>query len=257
MAATWPAKTDWATGDILTAAQMNGIGDELNDLHTSGSSPLTTKGDLYGYSTTNARVPVGTNGQVLTADSTQSLGVKWATPSSGGASDWTLLNAGGTALTGATKITVSFTAPKQILVLMVGASSANSRSFITLRPNDVSTADYSVAGNYVVWTDSYGSTSQNSGGYGAYSSNTDIAFGTMGTGASSIVHGSFFMDLTDKTGNKYYKVDAGATWDSATGGPINYSSQGLFESSSTVTSIAVLSSTGNFDAGTIYVFGAN
>jgi hypothetical protein len=43
------------------------------------SSPLTTKGDVWGYSTTNARVPVGTNGQILTADSTEALGVKWAT----------------------------------------------------------------------------------------------------------------------------------------------------------------------------------
>lgn len=42
--------------------------------------PLTTKGDLFGYSTLNARVPVGTNGQVLTADSAQALGLKWATP---------------------------------------------------------------------------------------------------------------------------------------------------------------------------------
>ena len=34
---------------------------------------------------TPARLAVGSNGQVLTADSTQSTGVKWATPSSGGA----------------------------------------------------------------------------------------------------------------------------------------------------------------------------
>ena len=47
------------------------------------SSPLTTKGDVWGYSTTNARIPVGTNGQVLTADSAETLGLKWATPSSG------------------------------------------------------------------------------------------------------------------------------------------------------------------------------
>lgn len=44
------------------------------------TSPLTTKGDLLGYDTANDRIPVGTNGQVLTADSTQALGVKWATP---------------------------------------------------------------------------------------------------------------------------------------------------------------------------------
>jgi len=47
------------------------------------SSPLTTKGDLYGYDTDNNRIPVGTNDFVLTADSTQALGVKWASPSGG------------------------------------------------------------------------------------------------------------------------------------------------------------------------------
>lgn len=47
-------------------------------------SPNTTKGDITVYDTgTNARVAVGTNGQVLTADSTQASGVKWATASSG------------------------------------------------------------------------------------------------------------------------------------------------------------------------------
>jgi hypothetical protein len=40
--------------------------------------PLTTKGDLLAYGTENERLPVGTNTHVLTADSTQSLGVKWA-----------------------------------------------------------------------------------------------------------------------------------------------------------------------------------
>lgn len=72
------------------------------------SSPLTTKGDVWGYSTTNARVPVGTNGQVLTADSAEATGVKWATASSGasfsGARAWAsgtqnINTATGTALT--------------------------------------------------------------------------------------------------------------------------------------------------------------
>jgi hypothetical protein len=41
-------------------------------------SPLTTKGDLIGYSTVNARIPIGTDTHVLTADSAQTLGLKWA-----------------------------------------------------------------------------------------------------------------------------------------------------------------------------------
>lgn len=32
MAITWPAKNNYATGDVLTAANMNGIGDDLNAL---------------------------------------------------------------------------------------------------------------------------------------------------------------------------------------------------------------------------------
>lgn len=48
------------------------------------ASPLTTKGDVWGYSTTNVRIPIGTNGYVLTADSTQALGLKWAAASGGG-----------------------------------------------------------------------------------------------------------------------------------------------------------------------------
>lgn len=48
-------------------------------------SPLTTKGDVLTYSTLNDRLPVGTDGQVLTADSAQTLGIKWAT-SAGGSS---------------------------------------------------------------------------------------------------------------------------------------------------------------------------
>lgn len=43
------------------------------------TSPLTTKGDVWGFSSVNARIPIGTDGQVMTADSAQTLGLKWAT----------------------------------------------------------------------------------------------------------------------------------------------------------------------------------
>ena len=51
---------------------------------TQNNAKVTTKGDLEGFSTEAARIPVGTNGQHLEADSTQALGLKWATPAGGG-----------------------------------------------------------------------------------------------------------------------------------------------------------------------------
>jgi hypothetical protein len=50
--------------------------DEANFL----ASRLTTKGDLFVYNgSTVIRLPVGSNGQVLTADSTEASGLKWVT----------------------------------------------------------------------------------------------------------------------------------------------------------------------------------
>jgi hypothetical protein len=55
-----------------------------NYVRVPSALPLTTKGDLASYSTAVARLPVGTDAQVLVADSAQALGIKWATPSAGG-----------------------------------------------------------------------------------------------------------------------------------------------------------------------------
>jgi hypothetical protein len=44
---------------------------------TTANSPLTAKGDLFGYSTTQARVAVGNNGETLVADSSTSTGLSY------------------------------------------------------------------------------------------------------------------------------------------------------------------------------------
>jgi len=55
--------------------------------------PTTTKGDISGFDTTYARVPVGANGTVLTADSTTALGVAYAA-AAGGAEIWEMITYG-------------------------------------------------------------------------------------------------------------------------------------------------------------------
>lgn len=49
----------------------------ISNLPAGDTSPLIIKGDLYTYSTVNARLPLGTNGQQLTVDTTQATGQTW------------------------------------------------------------------------------------------------------------------------------------------------------------------------------------
>lgn len=57
-----------------------------------GSSPLTTKGDLYTYTTADDRLPVGTtNGEILTVDDTEPAGIRWASAAMANAGSWSYL----------------------------------------------------------------------------------------------------------------------------------------------------------------------
>ena len=112
-----------ANGTVLTAnsAQADGV-------EWVAPDPLTTKGDLFTYSTTEARLGVGANDTVLTADSTAATGLKWATPASGG---MTLLST--TTLSGASttisSISGSYT---NLQIYIYGVTGAGSDSPIRL-----------------------------------------------------------------------------------------------------------------------------
>lgn len=81
--------TGGTTNQVL--AKIDGTNFNTQWVNPGSTSPLTTKGDLYTFDTANARLPVGADGTILTADSTQAKGVKWAPAPTGFANPMTTL----------------------------------------------------------------------------------------------------------------------------------------------------------------------
>lgn len=70
------------SGTLLATNNLSDVSDVTTSFNNI--SPLTTIGDLIGFDgTNNVRLPVGTNGDVLTADSTAPEGFSWQAESGG------------------------------------------------------------------------------------------------------------------------------------------------------------------------------
>ena len=241
--ATANVKTRLALGSAGQVLRVNSGGTAPEWATTADQTPLTTKGDLFGFDTADARIPIGTNGHILTADSTQSLGLKWAAPAAAGAS-WSILNSGGTALTGAATVTVSGISGKdKILVLFDQASSASGASTIAVRFNT------DTASNYY----RYGATVANSGIGIRAGAAASFEIGLMSANAASRVCGYLLMSGANASGVKQITLAGSGTTDGSSDMQA-YMLGGYYDSSSTISSVSAFSSTGNFDAGTMYIY---
>lgn len=159
---------------------------------------------------------------------------------------YTLLNSGGTALTGAATVTVSGITGDDLLILISGASGGASSS-ISFRINGITTNNYSILGGGVttsVFANNIGPDGNNYAWFAQQSNNT-----------ASAVSGYARIFGCKSSTLKPYIIAAGAS----AGGGTNqsmYVSGGTFTTSSAVTSISIFSDVGNLDAGTVYVYEA-
>ena len=253
----------WSTPDDTAlvkdgAAAIRSLGTAIDTTVFNNASAgiaktiVDAKGDIIAATAadTVARLAVGANDTVLTADSTAATGLKWAAAASGGTS-WTVLNSGGTALTGAQTITVSGISGKnKIMVLVYNASSTSGNSTMRLRLNTDSGANYYSLGNTTNGPSAYvNSQFSYADGYGE----TGITIGKMSNNADSAVMGYALLDGCNTTGVKSYQASGGAD----TGGSEQnrmYNIGGYYNSASTISSVSVHASSSNFDTGTIYIY---
>jgi hypothetical protein len=213
---------------------------------------VDAKGDLITATAadTPARLAVGTNGQYLSADSTASTGLAWASVSAG--ANWSLLNSGGTALTGGTTVTVSGISGKdKIMILFKNASTGNSFADIKVRFNTDTGSNYYSFGGLI----NVGSTYAVGNFYSEVgAANNGALVGFTGTTAGGEMNGYLLVTGCNASGSKMYQIASGPTH----GGGSNSNGMtflgGYYDSASTISSISMFSSSGSFDLGTVYVY---
>ena len=230
------------TADLTTAQTLTNKTLTSPALTTPTISTLTTNGDLlYGTgSGALARKAIGSTGQVLTV----AAGIpSWATPA-GSSENYTLLNAGGTALSGVSTVTVSgISGINSILIRLEAVSTNTASDQILFRLNGDSGANYYQYGVSVTGTTA-GSLS-NAG--------TSFLAGTMGASALNNINSIFRFSGTGTAGIKPM------TQSNQAGGSttnVAYSTNGFYSGTSAISSVTVLTGGNNFDTGTIYVYGA-
>jgi hypothetical protein len=230
MAAGFPVKADYASGDVLTAAQMNDLSGTLNYLDP------TAKGDLFPASSGTAltRLAVGANNTVLTADSAEATGMKWAAAGSSGG--MTLIST--TALTGTTITISSIPTTYKNLEIVIANTNAASTYSLTIKPNNTSPDSLAY---YVL----RGST------FNAGAESDFTGYGSLSTGGKNV----FVLTIYDYASSRYKSVTLSAVHPTASG-DARILASGSYLTTDVITSLTITSSV-SLTAGTCLIYGVS
>jgi hypothetical protein len=234
------------SGQVLaknSATDMDFVWVTTDDTNAIQNAIVDAKGDLIGATAadTPARLAVGANGTVLTADSAEATGLKWATPTAGG---MTLLST--TTLSGSSTAVSSI--PGGYINLyceIINFLPATDDARIYVRPNNVSTA------NTYYNTDSAAA----SGNLVLNDTTFTLSLGNDNVTASNLTQFTLFNYDSTAT----WKMIAAQSMNNAATNPtttVSYRSLiGFMASTSAITSLTFHLSAGNFTSGTVLLYG--
>lgn len=205
------------------------------------------KGDLIvatAADTADRLASSAVNGNVLTVDTSTATGLKWAAPTASTYAFALLNTPSGTSMTGAASITINVSSKDFYYINFLDVSSSSASSAFTLRINGDTNSNYIYRGLTVT----NGSTAGN-----IKTRATSYPIGTLGNTAAGDVKASIYVQGGNGTGYKPIQSFSGGDGSST---DVAYSIGGAYDGSAALTSFTFISSAGNFDGGTVFIYGA-
>jgi len=239
--------------DGVTSAIQTQIDSKIGQSTAINPTIVDAKGDIIAAtaSDTVARLAVGSNGTVLTADSAETTGLKWVS-SAPPATNFTLV--GTVSLSGTNIYTISGISGANQLLIMFDDTTVQQSSFLTLRFNGDTAQNYRYVGPNIVNNGSW--TLSTTGVWRNINSDSDkisIARTSISTGSNAA--GYLFVDGCNSLGVKTFHGAGGATQDGSSTTQYNWIG-GYWNNTSTISSVSILNSTLNFSSGTMRVYKA-
>jgi len=239
--------TSGTNGQVLSVNTATATGLEWvtsDDANAIQNAIVDAKGDIIAATAadTVSRLAVGANGTVLTAASGQATGLEWATPSSGG---MTLINSGGTTLTGAAVSISSIPATFVNLFLVIrNFLPASDGQFMTLRYNNDSGANRYASYEIAAGANNQGFTT------------TSMRIGqTQDNAQSEAITTALIYDYANTTTWKHAFVQMIEN-NSTTPSNLNFLTwTSVYNQTSAINEINILCNSGNFTSGTAFLYG--
>lgn len=220
-------------------------------ISTLGLSSLVSKGDILSSDgTTRSRLPVGTDGKVLTAQSSASLGLSWADGPIASSSYFSLIES-----STLTTDTVSYTFSNlpttyhTFRIILQGKHTATANdtagryNYIQIN-GDTTATNYYISYFYGTSSATYSNT-ENKGSYSGFYAGT----GSSDNHTNNVNYrGIISFDISGASNTSFYKIVRIAAGNGD--GPDQQHSVGMWISTSAVTSISVSQQTLNYGPGT-------
>ena len=216
-----------------------------DDTNAIQNAIVDAKGDLIGATAadTPSRLAVGTDGQVLTADSLEATGLKWATAASGGL---TLLST--TTLSGASTTVTVVGGYKNLQVVVSNMNFSGTAGRFRIAPNGTTTLCTQAAVIVANGGTNYNSY-QNFGYIQTFDNPTNSGIGALNT---------FTLDIANYADTSYRKTYNYVAYYNQDG--TNFAAENISGGINTalaITSLVFSNSGSNFSAGQVLVYGVN